>query len=328
MNFDKKFSIFLEVAEMLNKNGIIPTLYGSLGLYRLIGQLDEIDDIDIVVPELYLKENFSELKNIMGSIGYRQDKTFPHEFNKGEGQIGFESDIETHKYAESKESDLEVTKIKGITFKEFKAQNYLIFYKKIFEEHVVKQRKKELKIKALKELLKKGKENNFAFIDSQNLNLNIRNQGWILDFARFHRYLKEKYSVNKAFLFVGYVEDNKKLYDFLTRTGYVCIFKPTLEYQDGSTKGNCDAELVLQAMIELQNYDKALIISGDGDFHCLVKYLLENNKLGQLLIPNRYKFSALLKFKIFRPYLRYMNDLRDKLSYKKEKAPQGQNLEG
>lgn len=172
------------------------------------------------------------------------------------------------------------------------------------------------------------KENNYAFIDSQNLNLNIRNQGWVLDFARFRVYLKEKHHVKMAFLFIGYVEDNKKLYDFLTRVGYTCIFKPTLEYKDGSTKGNCDAELVLQAMIEFQNYNKAVIVSGDGDFHCLMKYLLEKNKLWALLIPNRHKFSALLKFRIFRPYLWFMNDLRGRLSYTKEKAPEGRNLKG
>src|SRR3989338_9619013 len=124
-----------------------------------------------------------------------------------------------------------------------------------------------------------SKENNFAFIDSQNLNLNIRNQGWILDFARFRVYLKEKYFVTTAFLFIGYVEQNKKMYDFLERAGYICVFKPTLEYKDGSTKGNCDAELVLQTMIEFKNYDKAVIVSGDGDFHCLVKYLLDQKKL-------------------------------------------------
>ncbi len=171
-------------------------------------------------------------------------------------------------------------------------------------------------------------KNNHAFIDSQNLNLNIRNQGWILDLAYFRVYLKEKYSISKAFLFIGYVEKNKNLYDFLIRTGFVCIFKPTLEYKDGSTKGNCDAELVLQAMIEFPNYAKAVIVSGDGDFHCLVKYLLEKNKLGAVLIPNRHKFSALLKFRIFRPYLRFMNDLKEKLSYNKEKAPEGRNLKG
>ncbi len=174
----------------------------------------------------------------------------------------------------------------------------------------------------------KQQENNYAFIDSQNLNLNIRNQGWILDFARFRVYLQEKYSVNKAFLFLGYVEANKKLYDFLIRVGYICIFKPTLEYKDGSTKGNCDAELVLQTVIELPNYDKAVIVSGDGDFHCLVKYLLGQSRLGAILIPNRDKFSALLKFRIFRPYLRFMNNLKGRLSYEKEKAPEGRNLKG
>jgi len=165
----------------------------------------------------------------------------------------------------------------------------------------------------------KKAENNYAFIDSQNLNLNIRNQGWILDFARFRVYLREKYGVNQAFLFLGYIEENKKMYDFLSRTGYTCVFKPTLEYRDGTTKGNCDAELVLQAMIEYSNYDGAVIVSGDGDFHCLAKYLLEKKKLKLLLIPNRDKFSALLKYKIFRPYLRYMNDLRERLDYKKER---------
>ena len=172
----------------------------------------------------------------------------------------------------------------------------------------------------------KKHQNNYAFIDNQNLNLNIRNQGWILDFARFRMYLTEKYGVNRAFLFVGYVEEYKKMYEFLNRTGYICIFKPTLEYKDGTTKGNCDAELVLQAMIEYPQYDGAIIVSGDGDFYCLVKYLLEKNKLKLLIIPNKLKFSALLKFKIFRPYLRYMNDLRQKLEYKKKRPHKDETL--
>lgn len=165
----------------------------------------------------------------------------------------------------------------------------------------------------------KTRSNNYAFIDSQNLNLNIRNQGWILDFARFHVYLKEKYGVKKAFLFLGYIKDYEKMYSFLKQTGYTCIFKPTLEYKDGTTKGNCDAELVLQTMIEYNNYNSAVIVSGDGDFYCLVKYLLENNKLKTIIIPNKLKFSALLKFKIFRNYLRYLNDLKEKLEYKKKR---------
>ena len=166
----------------------------------------------------------------------------------------------------------------------------------------------------------KQKANNYAFIDSQNLNLAIREQGWILDFKRFRIYLKENYGVDKAFLFIGFVEGNTDLYTNLQEAGFLCVFKPTLKYKDGTTKGNCDAELVLQAMIEFKNYDAAVIVTGDGDFHCLAKYLFEQKKLHNILVPNRLKFSALLKFKVFRPYLRFMNDLKGLLAYKKEKA--------
>lgn len=178
----------------------------------------------------------------------------------------------------------------------------------------------------------KKESNNYAFIDSQNLNLSIRSLGWKLDFARFRVYLKEKYAVEKAFLFIGYVEGNNDLYVSLQSAGFICVFKPTLKYKDGTTKGNCDAELVLHAMIEYPNYDKAIIVTGDGDFYCLVQHLIEKKKLEAIIVPNQKKFSALLSLRICRPYLRFMNNLKDKLEYKKEykkeKAPKGRNLMG
>ena len=73
-------------------------------------------------------------------------------------------------------------------------------------------------------MCKKG--NNYAFIDSQNLNLGIRQQGWALDFKRFRRYLKENYSVNKAFLFIGYMQGNQNLYTSLQKDDFILIFKP------------------------------------------------------------------------------------------------------
>lgn len=169
-------------------------------------------------------------------------------------------------------------------------------------------------------------ENNFAFIDSQNLNLGIRELGWRLDFIRFRRYLKDKYGVQKAFLFIGYIEGNNDLYASLQEAGFICIFKPTLKYKDGSTKGNCDAELVLHAMIEYGNYDRAILVTGDGDFYCLVKHFAEKGKLKAVLVPNQFKCSALLKFKICRPYLRFMNDLKEKLAYKKKSPHKDETL--
>lgn len=147
-------------------------------------------------------------------------------------------------------------------------------------------------------------ENNFAFIDSQNLNLGISKDiykdgvlvhyGWKLDFNKFRIYLREKYSVTKAFLCIGQVAGNESLYTELQQYDYVCVFKPTLFLPNGTVKGNVDAELVLQSMIEYNNYDKAVIVSGDGDFYCLAKYLLEKDKLKIILAPNKFNYSSLL----------------------------------
>ena len=140
-------------------------------------------------------------------------------------------------------------------------------------------------------------ENNYAFIDSQNLNLGVKSQGWDLNFARFRQFLKDKYQVEKAYLFIGFVPGNQILYTELQKAGYICIFKPTLEIKENNkirVKGNVDAELVLHAMIEYPNYKKAVIVSGDGDFYCLIEYLVKQNKLRKIIVPNT-RFSSLLR---------------------------------
>ena len=157
-------------------------------------------------------------------------------------------------------------------------------------------------------------QNNYAFIDSQNLNLSIREKGWILDFRKYRLYLTRKYGVTKAFIFIGYVYENQPLYTNLQKDGYILIFKPTLKLPDGRSKGNVDAELVLHTMIEYDNYDKALIVTGDGDFYCLVEYLIKTGKLLKLMIPNKEKFSSL--FRKMMPHIVFMNNLKTMLEHK------------
>ncbi|GHW02933.1 hypothetical protein AGMMS50249_7190 [candidate division SR1 bacterium] len=139
---------------------------------------------------------------------------------------------------------------------------------------------------------------NYAFIDGQNLNLGIRSQGFELDYRKLRLYLKNKYFVDTAFMFLGFVEGNQKLYTKLQKAGFILVFKPTIAYKRNGAevvKGNVDAELVLRAAArEFANYDKAIIISGDGDFHCLIDFLIEKNKLLLLMTPN-HKYSGLLK---------------------------------
>jgi len=156
----------------------------------------------------------------------------------------------------------------------------------------------------------------YAFIDSQNLNLATKSQGWELDFKKFRIYLQDKFNVDKAFLFIGLCPGNESLYKALQEYGYILIFKPTLEVK-GKIKGNCDAELVLHCMIEFKNFDKAIIISGDGDFHCLIEHLEKKKKLLKLGIPNKQKYSALLRK--FSNYFFFIGDIKSKVQHKKRR---------
>lgn len=159
---------------------------------------------------------------------------------------------------------------------------------------------------------------NYAFIDSQNLNLGIQDLGWKLDFKRFRVYLKEKYFVKKAYLFIGYLPENQGLYRSFQEYGYVLVFKPVLRNKNGKVKGNVDADLVLQAMIDCTKYGKAVIVTSDGDFYCLVNYLYSNEKLEKVISPSYNNCSVLLT-KAAKDKIVFMDNLRKKLEYKMKK---------
>ncbi len=142
-------------------------------------------------------------------------------------------------------------------------------------------------------------ETTYAFIDGQNLNLGVNNQGWKLDFRKFRLFLRNRFNVTQAYFFIGYHSNNEWLYASLREKGYTVVLKPTIVLPDGKVKGNVDAELVLHSMIEYPNYNKAIIVSGDGDFHCLAEYLIQKNKLSHLIVPNTTYSQLLKKFSSF-----------------------------
>ena len=164
----------------------------------------------------------------------------------------------------------------------------------------------------------KNQENNYAFIDGQNLHLGVKDLGWKLNYKRFLIYLREKYQASKTYLFIGYVPENQELYKFLQEYGYILIFKPILIPKDGKPKGNVDADLVLHTMIEYPNYNKAIIVTSDGDFYSLVEYLYSNNKLRIVLASHKKKCSVLLQKKA-REKIDFMDNLKGKLEYKNRK---------
>ncbi len=116
-------------------------------------------------------------------------------------------------------------------------------------------------------------------------------------------------------MFVGYIPQNQDLYQSLQKAGYILIFKPLIPDKDGNVKGNIDADLVLQAMIDYQNYDRAVIVTSDRDFYSLAKYLYEHNKLEKVISPYTKTCSVLLK-KSAKEKIVFMDNLRGKLEYK------------
>lgn len=173
--------------------------------------------------------------------------------------------------------------------------------------------------------MKTKRETIYAFIDSQNLNLGtckdiykdekLIYKGWKLDFKKFRRYLSDKFRVTKAFLFIGYIKQNEEMYRMLKSFGYEIIYKPTVKDDHGKPKGNVDAELVLHsAKIEYDNYDKAVIVAGDGDYYCLHNFLIENKKLLNIIIPNSKSESSLLK--PFQDLKIFIEHEKDKLEFK------------
>lgn len=186
----------------------------------------------------------------------------------------------------------------------------------------------------------KKTQNTYAFIDSQNLNLGTQRMGWKLDWRKFRQYLKDKYGVTQAYLFIGYMSENEQMYEYMHDLGYLVVLKPTVDIsshpetagqksevqalKDKSApkpeeekekpliKGNVDAELVLYAMKELPNYKQAIIVSGDGDFFSLAEYLEEQGKLAHILTPN-WQYSSLLK--AFEPKIIRLDQMRKQLSY-------------
>ena len=166
-------------------------------------------------------------------------------------------------------------------------------------------------------------ENNFAYIDGANLHKGVESFGWTMDYRRFRRWLLEKYSVKSAYLFIGLIPKFKELYTYLQEFGFTLVFKEVIYDGRGKPKGNCDADLVLQVVRDTyeNKFHKAILVSSDGDYAGLVKFLQEKEKLQTILSPSDEKKCSLL-LKRTGAKIAYINDQRSLLELiQKEKAP-------
>jgi uncharacterized LabA/DUF88 family protein len=187
---------------------------------------------------------------------------------------------------------------------------------------------------------------NIAFVDAQNLhfgttkchlcaaklNIEIRNiklsdctcgNAWKIDLSKFRIYLKEKYNVSEAYYFLGFLEDNNvELYNQIQKAGFIVVFKEHTKLHKSVKKGNIDTDMVFEIMKNLLdnlNFEKILLVSGDGDYKKIVNYLISKNRFLKMLFPNK-KFASSLYKELGSEKFDYLENLKTYIASRNEKG--------
>jgi len=160
---------------------------------------------------------------------------------------------------------------------------------------------------------------NLAFIDGQNLHLGTAQNDWKVNYAKFRVYLKDKYSVDEAYYFLGYVsEDQQGLYNGLQKAGFIVLFKEHNKELLAKKKGNVDTDIVFEVMknlIDNQEFNKVILVSGDGDYKKLVDYLIKKDRFRKILFPNKEFASSLYKT-LGSEYFDYLDNIKEHIEYR------------
>lgn len=85
-----KYLEFLHITHILNQRlNVTPLLFGSLGLEHRLNISLNADDIDVLVPEKYINDNWPQLVEIMEEEGYILIDLEEHDFEKSNIHIAF-----------------------------------------------------------------------------------------------------------------------------------------------------------------------------------------------------------------------------------------------
>lgn len=163
-------------------------------------------------------------------------------------------------------------------------------------------------------MLKSKEAKNLAFIDGQNLYMNTAKKEinpWKIDLERFRIYLEKKYSVDRAYYFLGYLQEtNQELYEEIQNAGFILVFREHNPAMLGKKKGNVDPDIIFHVMKKLykkEDFNKIILVSGDGDYKLLVDFLIEENRFDKILFPDRKYRSSLYK-ELSNNYFAYLDD--------------------
>lgn len=120
---------FFENAILLNERfGIVPLMYGSLGLEYITNENLSSDDIDILIPSVFVNEKWNEFKDTLTKEGYVLADEGERTFQKNEIYYSYASLEELESFAQIKLSDIEFKSDFGAQFKVLSLEQYLKVY--------------------------------------------------------------------------------------------------------------------------------------------------------------------------------------------------------
>jgi uncharacterized LabA/DUF88 family protein len=151
------------------------------------------------------------------------------------------------------------------------------------------------------------------YVDGNNLYRSAKELGFEIDYKKFRGWLRQKYNPTRVYLFIGLVPERIKFYEYLQSCGYILVFKQTVSIGE-KVKGNCDAELVLKTVSDFyeDKFDSSILITGDGDFGCLVDFLQGKKVISEVIAPDKSKCSILIRNKNIK--ITFLNDIYHKFS--------------
>ena len=134
-------------------------------------------------------------------------------------------------------------------------------------------------------------------------------------------HLENGEKLNEAtILLIGRHLQRVRFYRKLEIFGYTLFLKPIKLYNqdDGTTKrkANCDVDMAFHLMKEKDNFDQAIVLSGDGDFLPVLKHLKSIDK--NVLVLARSERTAKEIKQFANEDFRDFQYLRERIKYKEK----------
>jgi len=304
-----KFDYFLQNAEMLNdKFNITPLLYGSLGLEVLTNTTLDADDIDILIPQVFVTgDKWKELELFFESHGYELIDEHEHTFRNDGIDYSYASIEDLKEFAGIDICDIESRNVSDTKFMLLSLEQYLKVYQKSSQDGYrmnVKEKQDNQKIEFIKKQLysiRKLNANELSILTTlfnyKNVNEMIAEntrdiENGVIDiFALFDRdkiigELRVKYISNDN----RFTEKGKR--------AYLYAFRIHHKYQ-GKGLGNFLLENVLTI---LANNDYSEFTVGVEDDNARARYMYEKNgftepitRIKESYQGDSYEYDLLLK---------------------------------